>query len=65
VKDKREFRPLRSLAISLAAALLVVGSFYLDGTAREWIARHQNAGGRNFMEAVSHYGDWPEHVALG
>lgn len=26
---------------------------------------HQTAGVRTFMEAVSRYGDWPSHIALG
>lgn len=66
MKDKWEFRPRRWLAISVVAlAFLVVGSFYLDDAARGWVASHQTAGQRSFMQAVSRYGDWPEHVALG
>ena len=47
------------------AAVLVLASFYLDDATRLWVAEHQNAGARVFMKAVSQYGDWPEHVALG
>jgi len=50
---------------SLAAALALLASFYLDGNAAVWIAQHQSAGLRNFMRGVSHFGDWPGHVALG
>jgi undecaprenyl-diphosphatase len=52
------------LAFLGAAALLVV-SFYLDASSREWIARNQNAGAKAFMQLVSRYGDWPEHIVLG
>jgi len=47
------------------AALLVWASFLLDDAARSWTTEHQSAGVRTVMEAVSQYGDWPEHVALG
>jgi undecaprenyl-diphosphatase len=47
------------------AALLVAASFYLDTSARAWMTAHRDLGMRSFMQAVSRYGDWPEHVALG
>jgi membrane-associated phospholipid phosphatase len=69
VKDKREFRTAVGLrwwyAIFAAAAILIPASLYLDANAQAWILQHQNGGARNFMQAVSRYGDWPEHVALG
>lgn len=49
----------------LAAGLLLLASFYFDGEAQTWIAQHQNDRVKNFMHAVSRWGDWPEHVALG
>ena len=49
----------------MAAAVLVLASFYLDADARAWIAQHQTAGMGSFMRAVSQYGDWLEHVGLG
>jgi membrane-associated phospholipid phosphatase len=68
VKDKREFRISAigwwSLAVVIAA-LLVVASFYLDAAAQAWMTAHRDLGMRSFMQAVSRYGDWPEHVALG
>jgi undecaprenyl-diphosphatase len=48
-----------------AAGLAILAAFCLDASARAWIAEHQDAGLRNFMRAVSRFGDWPEHVALG
>ena len=69
MKDKREFRRVRALGwwclIFLAAALLLIASFYLDPAALSWMKQHQSAGVRSFMELVSRLGDWPGHVALG
>jgi membrane-associated phospholipid phosphatase len=69
VKDKREFRRLAALAgwcvIFLVAALLLLGSFYLDPAVLSWMKEHQQSGIRKFMELVSLLGDWPGHVALG
>jgi membrane-associated phospholipid phosphatase len=68
VKDKREFQISAigwwSLAVAIAA-LLVAASFYLDTSAQAWMTAHRDLGMRSFMQAVSRYGDWPEHVALG
>jgi undecaprenyl-diphosphatase len=30
-----------------------------------WVIQHQTRGARAFMQAVSRFGDWPEHVAVG
>ena len=69
VKDKREFRLGRGLGwwylLFAGAAILIPASLYLDGGMQAWIAQHQDSGARNCMQAVSRYGDWPEHVALG
>jgi undecaprenyl-diphosphatase len=69
VKDKREFRGLLGLAswlvVFLGAALLLVATFYADPAVQEWMTRQQFPALRNFMNAVSRYGDWPEHVVLG
>jgi len=65
VKDKLEFR-LADWAIFLGiAAVLILASLYLDHAARVWMTEHQSAGLRSFMQMVSRYGDWPEHIALG
>lgn len=47
------------------AALVLLGCFYLDAATLSWMSAHQESGTRAFMQAVSRYGDWPEHVALG
>ena len=49
----------------LVTAIAIAASFYFDDVVRDFIARHQNPGMRNFMRNVSRFGDWPEHFALG
>jgi membrane-associated phospholipid phosphatase len=51
--------------IAFAAGLAILTAFCLDASAQAWIAEHQSAGLRNFMRGVSHFGDWPDHVAVG
>jgi undecaprenyl-diphosphatase len=69
VKHKREIRAntaaRRWFLISAGAVLLLLASFYLDEAVLAWMAAHQNGGVRTFMEAVSRFGDWPGHIALG
>ena len=43
----------------------IVAAFNLDNAARDFMAQHQNRGVRTFMENVSRFGDWPEHVLVG
>ena len=52
----------RWLGWTLLAALLLFGSFYLDGVVQTWMTHHQSAAGLSIMRAVSRWGDWPEHV---
>ena len=49
----------------LVTAIAIAASFYFDDVVRDFIARYQNPGMRNFMRNVSRFGDWPEHFALG
>jgi undecaprenyl-diphosphatase len=69
VKDKREFRTVAGLrwwyVIFAAAAILIPASLYLDAGMQAWLVQHQSSGMRSFMQAVSRYGDWPEHIAAG
>jgi membrane-associated phospholipid phosphatase len=44
---------------------LVVCTLWLDPFVRAWVTEHQNRSVRTFMQNVSRFGDWPEHVALG
>jgi membrane-associated phospholipid phosphatase len=48
-----------------AAGLALLASFYLDASVQVWIAQHQETGAKTLMRAVSRFGDWPEHLALG
>ena len=69
MKHKREIQTIAAFRwwylVFCGAALLLLGSFYLDAAAEGWIAQNQNAALRYFMEAVSRFGDWPSHVAVG
>jgi membrane-associated phospholipid phosphatase len=69
VKDKREFRTAGGLrwwyVIFASAAILIPVSLYLDAGMQAWVIQHQSRGARTFMQAVSRFGDWPEHVAVG
>jgi undecaprenyl-diphosphatase len=49
----------------LIVAGIITAAFYLDDAVRDFIARHQNPGIRNFMRNVSRFGDWPEHFFPG
>jgi undecaprenyl-diphosphatase len=53
------------LLVFLASALLLVGSLYLDRAVQAWMTKLARPEARSFMQAVSRYGDWPEHVLLG
>jgi membrane-associated phospholipid phosphatase len=69
VKDKREFRGRPGvgqwLVVFAAAAVLLIASFYADAATRIWMTRNQSPALRDFMNAVSRYGDWPEHILVG
>jgi len=49
----------------IIAALAVATAFCFDDTVRDFMLQHQIPGMHGFMRAVSVYGDWPSHVALG
>lgn len=48
-----------------AAAVIPAFAFYLDLGVQNWITAHPNRSAKGFMHAVSRFGDWPEHAALG
>ena len=56
---------LRWFLVFPAAALLLLASFYGDAGVHAWMTQHQLPALRGFMQAVSKYGDWAEHVVLG
>ncbi len=45
-------------------AILLTGAFFLDASVQAWVARHQVPSIAQFMERVSGWGDWPQHVVL-
>lgn len=60
----REHR--RSWMVFVAAALaVVVLSFALDGIAERWVLAHRHAAWVPFSAALSRWGDWYSHVAIG
>lgn len=55
----------RWLILFLLGALLLVAAFYFDGAVQAFVLEHQSPQGKAFMGAVSRWGDWPSHTALG
>lgn len=49
----------------IIAVALIVLAFHFDELAHNYIATHPNEALRSFMQKVSRFGDWPEHVVLG
>ena len=47
------------------AAISIAVAFHFDEPVRHWMSQHQNPTTRAFMENVSRFGDWPEHVLVG
>lgn len=52
------------MGIALAAIAIGV-AFYFDEPVRQWMVAHQTPGTHAFMQNVSRFGDWPEHMLLG
>jgi membrane-associated phospholipid phosphatase len=49
----------------ILAVVLVALAFHFDELVHNYITTHPNHALRSFMEKVSRFGDWPEHIALG
>ena len=47
------------------AASVIAAAFYFDHTAQNFIAQHQDRLVNKMMNKISHFGDWPEHFAVG
>lgn len=58
-------RWLQLSILALIAAVSLGLAFIFDVPVHDWVTAHQSPSLRSFMEKVSRYGDWPEHVALG
>jgi membrane-associated phospholipid phosphatase len=62
----KKFAPVwKRLLFVLLAVFAVAAAFHFDSAVRAWVLAHPNRAARNFMRAVSRYGDWPEHVIAG
>ncbi len=53
------------LLFLLLALVAIAAAFSFDTAVRAWVVAHPNRAARHFMQAVSHWGDWPAHVAAG
>jgi membrane-associated phospholipid phosphatase len=59
-------RRLWSWVIAFAIVVfLIVCALWPDPFVQAWVTEHQSRALRTFMQNVSRFGDWPEHVALG
>jgi membrane-associated phospholipid phosphatase len=47
------------------AASVIAAAFYFDHTAQNFIEQHQDRLVNKMMNKISHFGDWPEHFAVG
>jgi len=47
------------------AAIAIVLSFHFDDAVKQWMLQHQHPSIHAFMENVSRFGDWPEHMLAG
>ncbi len=63
MKNGRRWRALIIFLLVAAAALAI--AFYLDPDVLHWVATHRSRAANQLMRALSHYGDWPEHIVLG
>lgn len=46
-------------------AIVTTAAFHFDHAVRVWMSAHRNRSTRHFMQLVSRFGDWPEHVIAG
>lgn len=61
---RRSIGPRRWPLWVLLGATLLAGAFYLDAVTQAWVARHQAPSVARFMDGVSWWGDWPQHVVV-
>jgi membrane-associated phospholipid phosphatase len=62
VKGKAVFYWLVGVMI---VVIIIAAAFYFDSSVANFMATHQSPGVRAFMEKVSRFGDWPEHMLVG
>jgi membrane-associated phospholipid phosphatase len=59
-------RRLWSCLLGLAIVVAALGcALWLDPFVHSWVLEHQSRPAKIFMQNVSRFGDWPEHVGLG
>jgi len=47
------------------AAIAMMAAFHFDQSMQSFIAQHQDRLANRMMNKISHFGDWPEHFAVG
>ena len=62
MKGKAVFYWLVGVMIVVA---IIAAAFYFDASVANFMVTHQSPGVRAFMEKVSRFGDWPEHMLVG
>lgn len=70
MKNKQEFpnRGIRWRTVwifLIVAAFVLAISFWLDPSVAQWVKAHRYRSANQIARWLSHYGDWPEHIALG
>ena len=61
-KPRRNRRLILGL---IGSAVISAAAFSLDASAQQWVAEHKTSSGVSFMRAVSQWGDWYSHAAVG
>lgn len=68
-RDVNLFVNRKQILFWVISSVIVVGlvalAFYFDEAVHHYLAAHSDPALRTFMQQVSRFGDWPEHVALG
>ena len=62
MKGKSVFYWLIGIVI---AAIAIAAAFHFDHAMENFVAQHQDRLTNKIMNEISHFGDWPEHFALG
>jgi membrane-associated phospholipid phosphatase len=62
VKGRSVFYWLIGIVI---AAITIAAAFHFDHGMQNFVAQHQDRLTNKIMNKISHFGDWPEHFAIG
>lgn len=65
LKGSASRRRLLWIVLAIAAAPVLIASFYFDDSVARLVNDHPNPHLRTAGRLISRYGDWPEHALLG